>query len=74
MKMLSGVNKMATAINPKYQKIVNRFIAANWKYDEMVDAGTEDSIAGDKAYNKASELISYLPKREQENLNVIGYL
>jgi hypothetical protein len=61
------------AINPKHQKLVNKFLKANAKYDELVNAGTEESRKGDNAYNKAQELYLELPKREQANLKIEGY-
>lgn len=61
------------AINPKHQKLVDKFLKANAKYDVLVNLGTEDSKAGDNAYNKAQEFYLELPKREQANLKIEGY-
>lgn len=61
------------AINPKHQKLVNKFLKANAKYDELVNLGTEDTPKGDKAYEKASAFYLELPKREQANLKIEGY-
>lgn len=62
------------AINKKYQKLVDRFLKADAAYNAIVDA-TEDNGGAkqERAYEKAQELYSQLPKREQKNLKIIGY-
>lgn len=62
------------AINPKYQSIVNKFLKADQKYNDIVDQ-TEDNggIKQERAYDRAYELFHSLPKREQKNLSITGY-
>ncbi|OES24038.1 hypothetical protein [Alteromonas macleodii] len=58
-----------TAINPKYQTTVDRFVKWDIRYNAIVDA-TEDN-GGTKqasAYEKAYNAFHSLPKREQQNI------
>jgi hypothetical protein len=65
-------------INKKYSTIIKRFLSWDAKYIAIVDA-TEDNggLKQERAYDKASELFSEIPKREQKHLgkfyDVIGY-
>ncbi len=67
-----------TAINPKYQSTVNRFILWDSKYSAIVDA-TEDNGGAkqENAYDKALTIWLELPKREQKNISktidIAGY-
>ena len=61
-----------TAINKKYQSLVNRFIKADAKYNEIVDA-TDDNggLKQERAYEKANDLLDELPKRERANISKV---
>ncbi|WGL39686.1 hypothetical protein PG288_6 [Vibrio phage PG288] len=60
------------SVNPKHQKSVNRFLTWDQKYDQAVNenqqADRDDSPAQSRAYNRAADLWSALPKREQQNI------
>lgn len=72
-----------TAINKKYQSIVNRAVKHHIKYDHFNDCrdvcdGYEDEKMYNKydrkceiAYNKYLELLDELPSREVKNLETI---
>ncbi|PHS22014.1 MAG: hypothetical protein COA84_14120 [Robiginitomaculum sp.] len=65
-----------TAINPKYQALINRFIKWDKRYSDIVDA-TQDSMSAPQAnaYEKAACIFVDLPKREQKNIQrqITGY-
>lgn len=66
--------KQVTAIDSKYQSLVNRFLKADSKYDKIVnETDNEGGLKQEMAYEVAYELYHQLPKREQENLQVEGY-
>lgn len=56
------------AVNPKHQPTVERFLSANAVYDALVDIEKEETPRGQKAYEKALNLWSKLPKTEQNNI------
>ena len=72
-----------TAINKKYQSIVNRAVKHHIKYDHFNDCrdvcdGYEDEKMYNKydrkceiAYNKYLELLDELPSREVKNIETI---
>ena len=78
---------MLTAINKKYASLVNRVYINVRKYQELVNLEdtcetekerNKNITKQDKAFNKYSELLEDLPKREIDNLqkqhkNIHGY-
>lgn len=61
-----------TAINPKYQKTVNRFLNWNQRHDEVVNDNflndREGSPLQERTYKKAYIYFHDLPKRERVNI------
>ena len=61
-----------TAINPKYQRDVERAYAAIRKYHEIVNAnaekGRDSSPAQERAYDKWLEIIGEIPAREAQQV------
>ena len=70
-----------TAINPKYQSMVKRFVKWDKKYNAIVDFNHANDLdesncpKQERAYEKAAEIFHDLPKREQANINktITGY-
>jgi hypothetical protein len=59
---------VCVAVNKKYQSTVNRFLAWNFKYDQLVNQELDETRKGEHAYEKAFELYHELTKREQANI------
>ena len=57
-----------SALNPKYNSLVKRFLKHNAKYDYYVDTEQDHLRAADMAYTNACDIWDELPKREQANL------
>lgn len=76
----TGSNKV-TAINSKYQSLINRFLKWNHNYNQLVNLNhhrdRDTCPKQEKAYDKAMECWDQLPKREQQNVSkqvdTIGY-
>ena len=72
------MSKNITAINPKYQTTISRFVKWDSTYNEIVDA-TDDANGREQqhAYERASYYFGILPKRERTNIarhmDVTGY-
>jgi hypothetical protein len=61
------------AINPKYQSAINRLVAWDVKYNADIDANDgEETSKGLNAFEKACDIVSELPKREQLNIRKAG--
>ncbi len=60
---------IVTAINPKYQHTIKRFLKWNAHYDSIVSE-TDDNggTKQEKAYDRASEFWAEIPKSEQDNI------
>jgi len=65
-----------TAINKKYQSLINRLCKWDARYNDLIDAldGDENRHA-EQAYDKAACIFVELPKREQANIQryITGY-
>lgn len=64
------------SVKEKNQKLLNRFLKADEKYNSIVDS-TEDNggMKQERAYTKANDLFLELPKYERKNLGelALGY-
>ena len=69
---------MINAINPKYQKTINKWFKLERQYQALVNQGLDCTVASGRIFSRAHELIESLPKREQININkqykiIFGY-
>ena len=64
------LKKYVRAINQQHQAAVSSFVYWDTKYNDLVDLDDDkNERKQEKAYNKAYELYSELPAREQKQLN-----
>lgn len=63
-----------TAVKPKNQAKVTRFIKADASYDKLIDQGKDGSLQAERAYCKASDYFDELPLYERKNIKSHGIL
>lgn len=59
---------MPNAINPKYQRAIEKAYKAIRKYHDIGNNGGDGTRKAERAYDRFAELYGELPKREQAKL------